>query len=242
MLDEVGRQDDAADVRTTLLALLTAATAACTASNVGGQIQDEPVCVDFELGQAKVAMKGSLKKPVKVTILEDDDVKWERVLLGRRKDSDPAQRFVVEDDDETYTVRWIQCPNVFAPSRVDETSSQKQKRKSPEGATYQCGDGKETKPYAAIELKVREGEASSRVVPWQAAPEPECWTSTSAAAEGEVEAEPSASASVEPPPPPPPPEPTASATASAVTTASAAPSASARPPSTASPKGKTPPP
>jgi hypothetical protein len=141
---------------------------ACTSPTATGTIEDEPVCPDFTLGgSAAKKMKGSLRRPVKVTVLEGGDVRWERVLLGKRSQDAPASRFVVQDDDETYIVRWAQCSNVFAPKRVEEGG-----RAADSASSYACG---EATVYKEEKLDVREGDASSRVVRWVPPPEADCW-------------------------------------------------------------------
>lgn len=162
------------------LALLLTLASACTSPSVAGDVQGEPVCPDFELGAARTKMKGSLEKPVKISVVEDDEVRWERVLLGKRTPADADPKFVVEDDDETYTIRWAQCPNAFAPKRVDM-----QMRAEDITSSYACG---EAVTYHEQPLEVRQGDPSSRVVSWVAPPEPECWTSSVPEADGEDDA------------------------------------------------------
>ncbi len=113
-------------------------------------------------------MKGSLKYPVQVGIIEDDEPRWERVLLGRRTANDDKSKFVIPDTDETYTVRFAQCSNAFAPRPVDDTT-----RSTDVRGTYRCG---EAKVYKEVPLEIREEDPSSRVIQWEAPPEPACWT------------------------------------------------------------------
>jgi len=199
----------------------------CTSTKVPGEIRNEPVCPDFELGAAKVKMKGSLRKPVQVSIVEDDDVLWERVLLGRRSPDDPAFPFVVPDDDATYQVRWAQCPNTFAPKKVELDVRVQDLR-----LDYTCG---EAEVYQTVELAIREGDAASRIIEWVAPPEPACWGAEEEAEGGDEDAadegddappEPSASAA---------PSPSDAPSASAAPSSSAAPSAAAPTPAPSAP-------
>lgn len=159
----------------------------CASPSVTGDVQGEPICADFELGSTKTRMKGALRHPVKATIMEDDEARWERILLGKRSGADPDSKFVVPDTDEEYVVRWAQCENVFAPKRTDEGVDPNAKR----GGGYACG---EATPYKDVELKIEGGNPASRVMQWQAPPISECWTSTeldpAATSSAEVDDEP----------------------------------------------------
>jgi hypothetical protein len=153
--------------------VLMVGAAACTAPSVAGEIKNEPVCPDFSLG-GSTKMKGSLRRPVQVTILEDDDTRWQRVLFGKRSADDKASVFSVEDDDEKYVVRWAQCPNEFAPKPVTDSS-----RTSESTISYTCG---EATPYADKPFEVKEGDVASRVIEWVEPPEPRCWAADTPAA------------------------------------------------------------
>jgi hypothetical protein len=189
-------------------------------------VEDEPVCEDFEVGASHAKLKGGLRKPVRVRLLEDaddDDAISSRILLGKRTPSDPAPMLSVPDDDDVLVVEWAQCENERAPRPVRTDA-----RDQSEVAAYECGTAK---VYAKTELKVVEGDAASRVVRFVAPPEPACWTNqappeAAAAATATATAEAAASPATEP-------------TATAATSASVAPAESARPaapPDTAAPK------
>jgi len=167
-LDEAGGREQAPRVRLPLLlCALAILPLGCTAQSVTGEIKGEPVCPDFAVGKTVTKMKGSLKQPVQVSILEDEEPRWQRVILGKRNAEDPNSKFVVPDSDETYNLRFAQCSNQFAPRPVDD------KRPSDDGGNYRCG---ETEVYHEVPLEIREGDASSRVFEWVVPPEPSCWT------------------------------------------------------------------
>lgn len=155
-------------MRLLLLCALATCTFGCTAQSVTGEINGEPVCVDFAVGKGGAKMKGSLKYPVQVGIIEGDEPRWERVLLGKRTAGDDNSKFVIPDSDETYTVRFAQCSNAFAPRPVDDNT-----RSTDVRGTYRCG---EAKVYKEVPLEIREEDASSRVINWETPPEPACWT------------------------------------------------------------------
>lgn len=205
---------------------------ACTSTKVAGKFEGEPVCADFSISDNM--MKGSLRYPVKITIYEEgdeDDPMWERVRYGKRSASDKATVFAIADGDEEYVVRWAQCPNQFAPKPVEAAA-----KTTDRAGGYACGEAKE---YAKTKLVVKAGDASSRVIAWQPAPDSTCWKSDDTPA-----APASASASAEKPAPAAP-SPSVEASGSAAPedpAPSAAPSASAAPTAapTAAPDDKKP--
>jgi hypothetical protein len=164
--------------------VLFAALAGCTSARVTATIEGEPVCYDFELGSARTQFKGALRKPVKITVLSGKTQISERVDLGKRSPSDKPGVLVVQDANETYTVRFAQCENEFAPQPV--TGEKREPSERPGGTHtedrthYSCGDAK---TYKEIEIKVRSGHPETRVVPWQAPPEGDCLASKVPAAE-----------------------------------------------------------
>jgi len=155
-------------VRLLLLCAMATSTLGCTAQSVTGEINGEPVCVDFAVGKGGAMMKGSLQYPVQVGIIEDDEPRWQRVLLGQRSKDNDKSKFVIPDSNETYTVRFAQCSNAFAPRPVDDDT-----RSTDVRGTYHCG---EAKVYKEVSLEIREEDASSRVINWETPPEPACWT------------------------------------------------------------------
>lgn len=150
----------------------------CTSARVTARIDGEPVCQDFELGAAKTKLKGALKRPVKVTVLDGKTVLSERVVLGRRLSSDPASVLVVQDESETYTVRFAQCGNEFAPQPLDATAEKEPTRRD-DRTSYECGD---SVVYKEVPVTVAAGKPDTRVIPWQAPPEASCLGNTAAPA------------------------------------------------------------
>jgi hypothetical protein len=192
---------------------------ACTSQSVTGELSGEMVCPDFQVGMSADILKGSLRFPVQVKILEDDEPRWGRVVLGKRIESEPNTKFVIEDDDETYEVVWAQCVNHFAPKRVDFNDPNAER-----GSGYQCGDAQE---YARAKLEIRAGDVSSRVIGWVAPPDTSCWASMYVREDGTPLPIGSASSSAAPPEPSAAPSAAPSADRSAQPAASASASASA---------------
>jgi hypothetical protein len=145
-------------------------TVACTSARVTATLDGEPVCADFEVGAAKAPLKGALRKPVKVTVLDGKTTVSERIVLGKRTPNDAASVLVVQDENETYSVRFAQCGNDFAPQPIGASVDKDAKRRE-DFTSYDCGDAA---VYKEIPLEVKAGKPDSRVIPWQAPPEPAC--------------------------------------------------------------------
>jgi len=144
--------------------------AACTSARVTATLDGEPVCADFEVGTTKTKLKGALKRPVKVTVLDGKTTVSERVVLGKRKKDDTAGVLVVQDENETYTVRFAQCSNEFAPQPIDASVGKDAKRRD-DFTSYECGDAA---VYKEVQVDVKAGKPESRVIAWQPPPEPGC--------------------------------------------------------------------
>ncbi|MSP24354.1 MAG: hypothetical protein EXR75_04165 [Myxococcales bacterium] len=153
------------------LSTLLAATlaGACTSARVSAPIEGEPVCADFVLGASQSAFKGALKQPVKITVLDGKSVVSERVVLGKRSASEPSSILVVEDDDESYVVRFAQCDDGFAPQPADAA---RDARQAEARTHYACGDAT---MYKEIDLKVISGDVASRAIVWQVPPNAACY-------------------------------------------------------------------
>ena len=152
----------------TLAAL--ALLAGCTSARVTATLEGEPVCVDFELGAAQTKLKGALQYPVKITVLDGKTTVSERIALGKRTAADPASVLVVQDENETYAVKFAQCANAFAPQPLSAVSEKDPKRRD-DRTNYECGDAK---VYKEISVEVRKGQPKTRVIPWKAPPESRC--------------------------------------------------------------------
>ncbi|MBM4360703.1 MAG: hypothetical protein FJ096_21560 [Deltaproteobacteria bacterium] len=158
-----------------LAALLVGA--GCTSARVTAKIDGEPVCADFELGATRTKLKGALKRPVKVTVLDGKTVLSERVVLGKRAASDPASVLVVQDESETYTIRFAQCANEFAPQPLGASVDKDTKRRD-DHTMYDCGDAT---VYKELQVEVKSGKPETRVVAWQAPPDAACLGADAAA-------------------------------------------------------------
>ena len=141
----------------------------CTAQKVSAPVEGEPVCPDFDIGASHAHMKGGLRKPIKVTVLDDGDPISDRVLLGRRNPDDAAARLSVRDG-RTYEVEWAQCENERAPRPLKGDTSRRG-----DMASYDCG---KTKPYAKTKLDIKRGDVASRIIRFMPPADAACWSDT----------------------------------------------------------------
>jgi hypothetical protein len=141
----------------------------CTAQKVSAPVEGEPLCPDFDIGASHAHMKGGLRKPIKVTVLDDGDPVSDRVLLGRRNADDAPARLSVKDG-QTYDIEWAQCENERAPRPLKGDTSRRG-----DTASYDCG---KAKPYAKSKLVVKRGDVASRSIPFVPPADAACWSDT----------------------------------------------------------------
>ncbi|WP_437640688.1 hypothetical protein [Sorangium sp. So ce854] len=156
------------------LALLSLSIAACGGPPSPSPLEGEPICPDFEIGATRAPMRGSLRFPVTLTVLDDGDPITRATITGRRSSESPATRVLLADEDAEYEIQWAQCENQRAPrarTLAHETR---------DTAEYACG---EAAVYKTDKLVTRKGDAASRTIRFAAPPKPECWESEVPAAE-----------------------------------------------------------
>ncbi|HSO00072.1 MAG TPA: hypothetical protein VLS89_17385, partial [Candidatus Nanopelagicales bacterium] len=142
--------------------------AACGGPLTPSPVEGEPVCPDFELGATRTKMRGSLRYPVQVTVLEGDKVLSKATLYGLREPGAAPSRALVPDDTGEYEVRWAQCTNERAP---------RPEGRGPEGkdpTTYECGEGP---VYKTEQITTKAGDPASRKLTFVPPPRAECWVS-----------------------------------------------------------------
>lgn len=182
------------------MGLFAAATlAGCEGPSVPSLVKDEPTCADFKLAGAE--MKGGLKRPVRMRVLEGTKLIATVMLYGVPSSSKQPTRFLLPDADAEYTVEWGQCANERAPTGTDPRESNRAAKKADAG--FQCG---EVAVYSTEQKSGKKGDPSTHEFVMPAPPVADCWTPPVAEA-------PSASAAVSA---------SAAASASAASSASAA--------------------
>ena len=154
------------------LAALAALALAASASACGGRlvpspVEGEPVCADFEIGASHGKMRGSMRFPVTVTLLEGTQVISRATLFGARTKDDHG-RVLVPDDNGEYEVRWAQCVNERAPRPLTATVESK------DAAQYECG---QAEVYKTDKIATKQGDPASRILTFAPPPRAECWLS-----------------------------------------------------------------
>jgi len=112
-------------------------------------------------------MRGGLRQPVRVTVLDDGDVVTRVLIYGRRTESDPSPRLVLPDADAEYTVEWGQCENERASAPLTGKPTER------EAAGYECGN---SPAYKTDKLVTKKGDRSPHPLAFVPPPKPDCWT------------------------------------------------------------------
>ena len=148
--------------------LFAASFVACSNGQVTSTVAGEPVCADFSLGGATNKMRGGLRQPVRVTVLDDDDQVARTFVFGKRAEGDLGARLVLPDADAEYKVEWAQCGNERAsvPLRAGKTPER-------DLTPFECG---EAKVFKTDVLVTKKGDRSSHVFAYQVPPNVTCWT------------------------------------------------------------------
>jgi hypothetical protein len=133
---------------------------------VPSPITGDPVCPDFTLGPTATKMRGGLRQPVRVTVLDDDDVVTRVLVYGRRTEADPSPRLVLPDANAEYTVEWGQCENERASAPLTG------KPRDREAAGYDCGN---SPAYKTEKLVTKKGDRTPHTFAFVPPPKPDCW-------------------------------------------------------------------
>lgn len=162
------------------LALASSLSAGCSGPPIATTFKDEPICSDFSLGAAGTKMRGGLRQPVRVSVLDGKDAIARTFFYGKRAESDPSPRLMIPDGNATYTIEWAQCENERAS--VPLTGG---KEKSREGTSFECG---KHEVYKTETITVKKGDPSTHTLVVPAPPKAECWKDERPAEEPKQEA------------------------------------------------------
>jgi len=142
----------------------------CSGPPIPSTITGEPICTDYSIGAGGQKLRGGLRFPVRVTILDDDDPVTKVLIFGKRSEDVPSPKVVLPDKNKEYKVEWAQCANEHATAAAN---APKAKSLRGDGLTqYDCG---EAKPYKTAPLVTKKGDATSHALAFEAPPNPDCW-------------------------------------------------------------------
>ena len=158
------------------LAILSSAAAVvgCSGPPVPSAISGDPVCPDYSIVAGGTKLRGGLRFPIRVTVLDDDDPVTKVIVFGKHAEGDPSPKLVLPDKNKEYKVEWSVCPNEHATAPVTATKS---KSLRGEATAYDCG---ETKPYKTTTLTTKKGDPSSHALKFEAPEKIECWADVTA--------------------------------------------------------------
>lgn len=153
------------------LALLIAVSllAACEGPGLPSLVKGEPTCKDLK--QAGKDMKGTLRQPVRLRVLDGDDVVATQMLYGIPESSPHPTRFLLPDRERKYTLEWAQCKSERAPTPYDPRDKEAQ-QKSGATSAFDCT---EADVYEKVEHSTKKGDPTSHDLAWVAPPNPACW-------------------------------------------------------------------
>jgi hypothetical protein len=148
----------------------TASLFGCSGPPVPATISGEPVCADYTIGTGGGKLRGGLRYPVKVTILDDDDPVTKAIIYGKRAEGDPSPKIVLPDKNAEYKVEWAQCGNEHATAAV--TAPKAKSLRTDSSTIYDCGTAE---TYKTATLVTKKGDPASHALAYEAPPKPECW-------------------------------------------------------------------
>lgn len=151
-----------------LIAVAALLVTGCDGPSAPSLVKGEPVCADIE--QAGQKLKGGLKQPVQLRVLDDDEVIATVMLYGVPESAPQPTRFLLPDGNAKYTLEWGQCPNERALTPFDPRD--KVAARSAGGGVYDCG---KAVVYHTADHATKKGEPSSHELEIVAPPNAECW-------------------------------------------------------------------
>jgi len=146
--------------------------AGCEGPSAPSVVTDEPVCKDFK--QAGDLLKGGLKHPVRLKIMNGKNVVATVMLYGLSESAASPTRFLLPDSNEKYALEWAQCKTVRAPTTYDPRDKDaKRQAGGPAGqGNYDCT---EADVYEKGELVTKKGAPSTHEIKMASPPDATCW-------------------------------------------------------------------
>jgi hypothetical protein len=150
---------------TTLLCVVASALeVGCSSPSAPALVKDEIVCPGFEHGGQK--MRGGLKQPVRLRVMDEDEVVATVMLFGVPDDKHPT-RFLLPDKEQEYNLEFAQCQNVRAPQPEEAA-----KGASKGAVQFVCND---PAVYTTVKHTTIKGDAASKEIVFPAPPVADCW-------------------------------------------------------------------
>jgi hypothetical protein len=151
------------------LALLLApalALAACSGGPpIASHVDDEAVCVDYEVASTHTKMHGGLRQPVFLLIHEGDKHVVTQVFSGLHDSRGSKTTIMLPDANAEYTVEWSQCEKRVGPFPATQVEPK-----------IEC----DAKVFKTDKLVTKKGDAASHALKFPIAPEAGCWLDESA--------------------------------------------------------------
>jgi len=142
----------------------------CSGPPIPSTIKGEPICADYSIGASGDKLRGGLRYPVRMTILDDDDPVSKVFIYGKRTEDGPSPKTSLPDKDAEYKVEWAQCVNERATVAVNAPKAKSLRADS--STAYDCG---EAQVYKTATLVTKKGDPASHVLTFEAPPKPDCW-------------------------------------------------------------------
>jgi hypothetical protein len=153
----------------------------CSGPPVPTPISGEPVCSDFEVGATHTKMRGGLRLPVSVTILDGSEPVMRTTVYGLRTEQDTPTKILLPDGNDEYKVEWGQCENERAPRPASDPSASSKSTAAARNAPpdYECG---KANVYKTDTLVTKKGDRASHALTFPPPPKPDCWQGEAPAA------------------------------------------------------------
>jgi hypothetical protein len=119
-------------------------------------------------------MRGGLRLPVSVTILDGSEPVMRTTVYGLRTEQDTPTKILLPDGNDEYKVEWGQCENERAPRPASDPAGSSKSTAAPRNAPpdYECG---KANVYKTDTLVTKKGDRASHALTFPPPPKPDCW-------------------------------------------------------------------
>jgi hypothetical protein len=127
---------------------------------VPSPIDDETVCVDYEIAATHAKMHGGMRRPVVLTVLSGKDVVAQKILSGLNGLKAAKTTIDLPDADAEYQLDWAQCGKRLGPYPMEQPVP-----------VLEC----DAPVYKSDKLVTKKGNPASRTINFVLPPEAGCW-------------------------------------------------------------------